>query len=92
MKKQSMLDREKRIENEASRIRDASVYQSEVQNSDTGDVAIQNSQRRNSEYLNIITIYNMLKVPLNASILNAKNLPVNSQLFTGIIEGKEGGI
>ncbi len=59
---------------------------------DTGDVSIQNSQRRNSEYLNIITILNMLKVRFNASILNAKNLPVNSQLFTGISGGKEGGI
>ncbi len=34
----------------------------------------------------------MLKVRFNASMLNAKNLPVNSQLFTGIIGGKEGGI
>jgi hypothetical protein len=34
----------------------------------------------------------MLKVLLNASMLNAKNIPVNSQLFTGIIVGKEGGI
>jgi hypothetical protein len=34
----------------------------------------------------------MLKVPINASMLNAKNLPVYSQLFTGIIGGKEGGI
>ncbi len=63
-----------------------------MQNSDTGDVAIQNSQRRNSEYLNIINIYNMLKVLFNASMLNAKNLPVNYQLFSGIIGGKEGGI
>ncbi len=34
----------------------------------------------------------MLKVLFNASMLNTKKLPVNSQLFTGIIEGKEGGI
>ena len=34
----------------------------------------------------------MLKVLFNASILNAKNLPANTQLFTGIIEGKVGGI
>ncbi len=34
----------------------------------------------------------MLKVLFNASMLNAKKLPVNSQLFTGIIGGKEGGV
>ncbi len=34
----------------------------------------------------------MLKVLFNASMLNAKNLPVNHQLITGIVGGKEGGI
>ncbi len=34
----------------------------------------------------------MLKVLFNASMLNAKNIPANPQLFTGIIGGKDGGI
>ena len=34
----------------------------------------------------------MLKVLFNASMLDANNQPVNSQLFAGIIGGKEGGI
>ena len=33
----------------------------------------------------------MLKVLFNASMLNAKKLPANYQLFTGITGGKEGG-
>jgi hypothetical protein len=34
----------------------------------------------------------MLKDLFNASILNAKNIPVNYQLFAGIIGGRKGGI
>ncbi len=86
-----------------------------MQNSDTGDVAIQNKPNYDSSHKkspeskryprgskenhyvkttknhNGYVTINMLKVLFNASMLNAKKLPVNSQLFTGIVEGKEGG-